>query len=66
MSTGKAALIDMGTNTFHLLLVEINEVGFKTLYKEKKSQSNSVKEESAKTNLLLKHKKKSLSHTETF
>ncbi|SEF58538.1 Ppx/GppA phosphatase family protein [Algoriphagus boritolerans] len=35
MSTGKAALIDMGTNTFHLLLVEINEVGFKTLYKEK-------------------------------
>ena len=35
MSTGKAALIDMGTNTFHLLLVEINGVGFKTIYKEK-------------------------------
>ncbi len=35
MSTRKAALIDMGTNTFHLLLVEINGVGFKTIYKEK-------------------------------
>ncbi|MDP2040658.1 MAG: exopolyphosphatase [Algoriphagus sp.] len=35
MSTRKAALIDMGTNTFHLLLVELNGVGFKTIYKEK-------------------------------
>jgi exopolyphosphatase/guanosine-5'-triphosphate,3'-diphosphate pyrophosphatase len=35
MSTRKAALIDMGTNTFHLLLVEVNGVGFKTIYKEK-------------------------------
>lgn len=35
MSIRKAALIDMGTNTFHLLLVELNGVGFKTLYKEK-------------------------------
>lgn len=35
MSTRKAALIDMGTNTFHLLLVEVNGIGFKTIYKEK-------------------------------
>jgi exopolyphosphatase/guanosine-5'-triphosphate,3'-diphosphate pyrophosphatase len=35
MSTRKAALIDMGTNTFHLLLVEVNGEGFKTIYKEK-------------------------------
>lgn len=35
MSTRKAAVIDMGTNTFHLLLVELNGVGFKTIYKEK-------------------------------
>ena len=35
MSTRKAAVIDMGTNTFHLLLVELNESGFKTIYKEK-------------------------------
>ncbi len=35
MSTRKAAVIDMGTNTFHLLLVEINGVSFKTIYKEK-------------------------------
>jgi len=35
MSTRKAAVIDMGTNTFHLLLVEINGVNFKTIYKEK-------------------------------
>ncbi|MDO8968906.1 exopolyphosphatase [Algoriphagus sp.] len=35
MCTRKAALIDMGTNTFHLLLVELNGVGFKTIYKEK-------------------------------
>ena len=35
MSTRKAAVIDMGTNTFHLLLVELNGVGFRTLYKEK-------------------------------
>jgi exopolyphosphatase/guanosine-5'-triphosphate,3'-diphosphate pyrophosphatase len=35
MSTRKAAVIDMGTNTFHLLLVEINGASFKTIYKEK-------------------------------
>ena len=35
MSTRKAALIDMGTNTFHLLLVEVNGIGFRTIYKEK-------------------------------
>ncbi|AWW29951.1 exopolyphosphatase [Echinicola strongylocentroti] len=31
----KAAIIDMGTNTFHLLLVDLNEEGFEILYKEK-------------------------------
>lgn len=31
----KAAIIDMGTNTFHLLLVELNATDFTTLYKEK-------------------------------
>ena len=35
MSIRKAAVIDMGTNTFHLLLVELNGVGFKTIFKEK-------------------------------
>jgi len=35
MNTQKAAVIDMGTNTFHLLLVELNQSGFKTIYKEK-------------------------------
>ncbi len=35
MNTHKAAVIDMGTNTFHLLLVELNQSGFKTIYKEK-------------------------------
>ncbi|MDF2158644.1 exopolyphosphatase [Algoriphagus sp. CAU 1675] len=35
MSTRKAAVIDMGTNTFHLLLVEINGSQFNTIYKEK-------------------------------
>ncbi|MDN3686681.1 Ppx/GppA phosphatase family protein [Cyclobacterium jeungdonense] len=31
----KAAVIDMGTNTFHLLMVALDEKGFETLYKEK-------------------------------
>lgn len=31
----KAAIIDMGTNTFHLLLVELHGNEFKTIYKEK-------------------------------
>ena len=31
----QAAVIDMGTNTFHLLIVEMNEQGFETVYKEK-------------------------------
>jgi len=31
----KAAVIDMGTNTFHLLLVELHGEEFKTIYKEK-------------------------------
>lgn len=31
----KAAIIDLGTNTFHLLLVELYENRFETLYKEK-------------------------------
>lgn len=35
MGMRKAAVIDMGTNTFHLLLVELNGVGFRTIYKEK-------------------------------
>jgi len=35
MSTRKAAVIDMGTNTFHLLLVELDGASFKTIYKEK-------------------------------
>lgn len=35
MSTRKAAVIDMGTNTFHLLIVEIQEQAFQTIYKEK-------------------------------
>src|SRR5690606_24807340 len=35
MSTQKAAVIDMGTNTFHLLLVELDGANFKTIYKEK-------------------------------
>lgn len=35
MSTRRAAVIDMGTNTFHLLLVETDGVSFKTVYKEK-------------------------------
>lgn len=35
MSTRRAAVIDMGTNTFHLLLVEIDGISFKTIYKEK-------------------------------
>ncbi|SFU05510.1 exopolyphosphatase / guanosine-5'-triphosphate,3'-diphosphate pyrophosphatase [Algoriphagus locisalis] len=35
MSTRKAAVIDMGTNTFHLLLVELDNVTFKTIFKEK-------------------------------
>ncbi len=35
MTQAKKAIIDMGTNTFHLLLVELNQDGFQTLYKEK-------------------------------
>ncbi len=35
MSNRKAAVIDMGTNTFHLLLVELNGKSFRTIYKEK-------------------------------
>ena len=35
MSTRKTAVIDMGTNTFHLLLVELDGISFKTIYKEK-------------------------------
>lgn len=35
MAPNKAAIIDMGTNTFHLLLVELYEDKFETLYKEK-------------------------------
>lgn len=31
----KAAIIDMGTNTFHLLLVELYENKYNTIYKEK-------------------------------
>ncbi|WP_194776600.1 Ppx/GppA phosphatase family protein [Pararhodonellum marinum] len=31
----KAAVIDLGTNTFHLLLVQLKEDGFETIYKEK-------------------------------
>lgn len=31
----KAAVIDMGTNTFHLLMVALDEKEFETLYKEK-------------------------------
>ena len=35
MIPNKAAIIDMGTNTFHLLLVELYDNRFETLYKEK-------------------------------
>ncbi|MBS9524061.1 exopolyphosphatase [Litoribacter ruber] len=35
MNFKKAAVIDMGTNTFHLLLVELHEDSFRTIYKEK-------------------------------
>ncbi len=35
MSTRKTAIIDMGTNTFHLLMVSIQERDFEILYKEK-------------------------------
>ncbi|MCH7409061.1 exopolyphosphatase [Belliella sp. DSM 111904] len=35
MTNRKAAIIDMGTNTFHLLLVELNAENFTTIYKEK-------------------------------
>jgi exopolyphosphatase/guanosine-5'-triphosphate,3'-diphosphate pyrophosphatase len=35
MIPNKAAIIDMGTNTFHLLLVELYDHRFETLYKEK-------------------------------
>jgi exopolyphosphatase/guanosine-5'-triphosphate,3'-diphosphate pyrophosphatase len=35
MIPNKAAIIDMGTNTFHLLLVELYEDRFHTIYKEK-------------------------------
>jgi exopolyphosphatase/guanosine-5'-triphosphate,3'-diphosphate pyrophosphatase len=35
MQSKKAAVIDMGTNTFHLLLVELLGSDFRTIYKEK-------------------------------
>ncbi|SNS72420.1 exopolyphosphatase / guanosine-5'-triphosphate,3'-diphosphate pyrophosphatase [Belliella buryatensis] len=35
MISRKAAIIDMGTNTFHLLLVKLSADNFTTLYKEK-------------------------------
>lgn len=35
MTPTKAAIIDMGTNTFHLLLVELYADRFETIYKEK-------------------------------
>ena len=35
MIPNKAAIIDMGTNTFHLVLVELYEDRFETIYKEK-------------------------------
>jgi len=35
MQSKKAAVIDMGTNTFHLLLVELLGADFRTIYKEK-------------------------------
>lgn len=35
MIPNKAAVIDMGTNTFHLVMVEIFENRFETIYKEK-------------------------------
>lgn len=35
MQSKKAAIIDMGTNTFHLLLVELIGSDFSTIYKEK-------------------------------
>ncbi|MCH7400008.1 exopolyphosphatase [Belliella sp. DSM 107340] len=35
MKPRKAAIIDMGTNTFHLLLVNLYEGDFTTIYKEK-------------------------------
>ena len=35
MHDKRAAVIDLGTNTFHLLMVELLDNGFETLYKEK-------------------------------
>ncbi|MBW3470425.1 exopolyphosphatase [Arthrospiribacter ruber] len=35
MNPNKAAIIDMGTNTFHLLLVNLYEDRFETIFKEK-------------------------------
>jgi exopolyphosphatase / guanosine-5'-triphosphate,3'-diphosphate pyrophosphatase len=35
MQSKKAAVIDMGTNTFHLLLAELLGANFRTIYKEK-------------------------------
>ncbi|HYG41137.1 MAG TPA: exopolyphosphatase [Cytophagales bacterium] len=35
MSKEKIGVIDLGTNTFHLLIAELNTTGFKTVFKEK-------------------------------
>jgi exopolyphosphatase/guanosine-5'-triphosphate,3'-diphosphate pyrophosphatase len=35
MQDKRAAVIDLGTNTFHLLMVELQDNGFEILYKEK-------------------------------
>jgi len=35
MTDNKAAVIDLGTNTFHLLMVELSEGGFELIFKEK-------------------------------
>lgn len=35
MTDKRAAVIDLGTNTFHLLMVELSDSGFELIYKEK-------------------------------
>ena len=59
----KAAVIDMGTNTFHLLLVELHGKEFNTLYKEKVAvklgqggiTQNQIAEDAEKRALLMKN-----------
>lgn len=57
----KAAVIDMGTNTFHLLMVALDEKGFDTLYKEKVSVK--IGQGGIQQNLILADAQKRALHT---